>query len=635
MPARSDVQALERDVEALYDRIGELATGDREAGARVEAAIELLDRGEARVAEVGADDEVVVHEWLKKAILLLFKLRDLETIELGPFEYADRLPLKRNFAAAGVRVVPGGSARWGSYLAPGVVLMPSYVNIGAYVGEQTMVDTWATVASCAQIGARVHLSGGVGIGGVLEPPNAVPVVVEDDAFIGSRCMVTGGARVGRGAVLGAGSFLDPSIPVYRRAERGGDQPGRGPALVRRHPGQPAARVPGWRVLRPVRARHQATERGRAAQQGPAQRDPPPARREHVTPDLIHKTAELVAIPSVSRNETAIADHVERALRGCSWLAVERVGDNVIARTDLGRAERVAIAGHLDTVPPADNTEPRVVGETLFGLGSCDMKGGVAIMLELATTVVEPAYDMTWCFYRGEEIDRSENGLVQLFSERPELLAADAAILCEPTGSLVEAGCQGSVRARIVLGGKRAHTARAHLGRNAIHRAAPVIARAAAWEPRTVVIDGCEYTERLSVVGVSGGVAANVVPDRVEIALNFRFAPDRDSDGAMAYLSGLFADLIAAAEGDAYEVLDVGPCAHPRLSHPVLAKLLAATGQPPRAKLGWTDVATFSANGIPATNFGPGNPELAHQADEHVTRESLDAAWSNLAALIGA
>ncbi len=205
--------ALAAAIEDLYARIDQLAVGDPDASAVVDAAIDLLDRGEVRVAEVTEPGEVIVHEWLKKAILLLFKLRAVETMQVGPFEYADRLPLKRNFAAAGVRVVPGASARWGSYLAPGVVLMPSYVNIGAYVGEQTMVDTWATVASCAQIGARVHLSGGVGIGGVLEPPNAVPVVVEADAFIGSRCMVTGGARVGRGAVLGAGSFLDPSIPV--------------------------------------------------------------------------------------------------------------------------------------------------------------------------------------------------------------------------------------------------------------------------------------------------------------------------------------------------------------------------------------------------------------------------------------
>jgi 2,3,4,5-tetrahydropyridine-2-carboxylate N-succinyltransferase len=217
---------LQGKIEELWERRGELSPADTEAAGIVEEAIELLDSGQARVAEVDATtDEVVVHEWLKKSILMLFSLRGMETVEHGPFEYADKLPLKHDFAAAGVRVVPGASARWGSFLSRGVVLMPSYVNIGAWVGQDTMVDTWATVASCGQIGARVHLSGGVGIGGVLEPPNAVPVVVEDDAFIGSRCMVTGGARVGRGSVLGAGSFLDPSIPVID-AETG-EEIGRG------------------------------------------------------------------------------------------------------------------------------------------------------------------------------------------------------------------------------------------------------------------------------------------------------------------------------------------------------------------------------------------------------------------------
>jgi 2,3,4,5-tetrahydropyridine-2-carboxylate N-succinyltransferase len=205
---------LRASIEELWGNRGDLSPQDTDAATVVEEAIGLLDSGQARVAEVdAATDRIVVHEWLKKSILLLFSLRGIETIEHGPFEYADKLPLKRDFAAAGVRVVPGASARWGSFLSRGVVLMPSYVNIGAWVGEDSMVDTWATVASCAQIGARVHLAGGVGIGGVLEPPNAVPVVIEDDAFIGSRCMVTGGARVGRGSVLGAGSFLDPSIPV--------------------------------------------------------------------------------------------------------------------------------------------------------------------------------------------------------------------------------------------------------------------------------------------------------------------------------------------------------------------------------------------------------------------------------------
>ncbi len=205
---------LQAHIDELWERRDELSPGDTEAAALVEEAIGLLDSGQARVAEVDpANGQVVVHEWLKRSILMLFSLRGMETVEHGPFEFADKLPLKRGYAEAGVRVLPGASARWGSYLARGVVLMPSYVNIGAWVGAGSMVDTWATVGSCAQIGERVHLAGGVGIGGVLEPPNAVPVVVEDDAFIGSRCMVTSGARVGQGAVLGAGSFLDPSIPV--------------------------------------------------------------------------------------------------------------------------------------------------------------------------------------------------------------------------------------------------------------------------------------------------------------------------------------------------------------------------------------------------------------------------------------
>jgi 2,3,4,5-tetrahydropyridine-2-carboxylate N-succinyltransferase len=207
------VSDLAARIEALWERQSELGPDDADALGAVTEAIDLLDTGEARVAETGPDGTTVVHEWLKKAILLLFRLRRMETIELGPFEFADKLPLKRDFIAAGVRVVPGGSARWGSYLAPGVILMPSYVNIGARVGAGTMVDTWATVGSCAQIGERVHLSGGVGIGGVLEPPNAVPVVIEDDVLIGSRCMITQGARVERGAVVAEGVILNPSIPV--------------------------------------------------------------------------------------------------------------------------------------------------------------------------------------------------------------------------------------------------------------------------------------------------------------------------------------------------------------------------------------------------------------------------------------
>src|SRR5437016_4046410 len=224
---------LQAQIAECWERRDQLGPGDADALAVVREAIELLDRGEARVAEIdGATDEVVVHQWLKQAILLLFRLTALETVEVGPFEYADRIPLKHGYLEAGVRVVPGGSARWGSFLDRGVVLMPGYVNIGARVGANSMVDTWATVGSCAQVGANVHLSGGVGIGGVLEPPQAAPVIVEDDAMIGSRCMVVEGARVGRGAVLGAGVILASSIPVIDAES--GEELGRG-------------RVPPWSV----------------------------------------------------------------------------------------------------------------------------------------------------------------------------------------------------------------------------------------------------------------------------------------------------------------------------------------------------------------------------------------------------
>ena len=205
---------LQSQIEELWDRRADLAAGDDDAMAVVREAIDLLDRGEARVAEVDpASGDVTVHQWLKQSILLLFKLSSMETMEVGPYEFADKIPLKRGYQAAGVRVVPGASARWGSFLDRGVIMMPSYVNIGARVGANSMVDTWATVGSCAQIGANVHLSGGVGIGGVLEPPQAAPVIIEDDAMIGSRCMIVEGARVGRGAFLGAGAILAGSIPV--------------------------------------------------------------------------------------------------------------------------------------------------------------------------------------------------------------------------------------------------------------------------------------------------------------------------------------------------------------------------------------------------------------------------------------
>jgi 2,3,4,5-tetrahydropyridine-2-carboxylate N-succinyltransferase len=210
----SEHRALELSIRELWARSSELTPRDIDAVRIVHEAVTLLDRGEVRVAGLDeATGDVVVHEWLKLAILLFFRLSEVSTIEAPPFEYADKIPLKHDFAAAGVRVVPGASARFGSFLERGVILMPSFVNIGARVGADSMVDTWATVGSCAQVGRRVHLAGGVGIGGVLEPPNAVPVMIGDDVMVGSRSMITQGARVGEGSILGEATILNPSIPV--------------------------------------------------------------------------------------------------------------------------------------------------------------------------------------------------------------------------------------------------------------------------------------------------------------------------------------------------------------------------------------------------------------------------------------
>jgi succinyl-diaminopimelate desuccinylase len=341
---------------------------------------------------------------------------------------------------------------------------------------------------------------------------------------------------------------------------------------------------------------------------------------------------LVGIPSVSHHEGAVADAVEAALGLCPWLTVDRVGDNVVARTDLGRPQRILLAGHLDTVPPAEgNDEPRIDGTTLYGVGAVDMKGGLAVFLHLAGSLPEPADDVTWCFYAGEEVAREFNGLVHLLSQRPDLLVADAAILGEPTGGVVEAGCQGTMRLRITLGGLRAHTARPHAGRNAIHRLAGLLATIDGYEVRRPVIDGCEYAEQLQVVSVEGGVAANVVPDRATVVINHRFAPDRSAAQAESTLRRLLDHHLEP--GDHWELVDVAPAAAPGLDHPVLAALVASTGEPPRAKLGWTDVAFFAERGIPAANFGPGDPLLSHTPGEHVSTDELTRAAGVLGTLL--
>jgi succinyl-diaminopimelate desuccinylase len=350
-------------------------------------------------------------------------------------------------------------------------------------------------------------------------------------------------------------------------------------------------------------------------------------------DLLAATADLIGIASLSHEEQALADLVEARLTACPWLSVQRVEDNVVARTSLGHNQRLLLAGHLDTVPPNHNTEPRLDGDTLFGLGASDMKGGLAVMLDLATTVSAPSVDLTWCFYACEEIGRADSGLLVLWNQYPELLAADAAILGEPTDALVEAGCQGTMRVRITLQGVRAHTARPFAGRNAIHRLAAVLNVVADWEGRTAMLDGCAFAEQLQTVAIDGGVAANVVPDRASLTLNFRYAPDRNGAEAEAFLRDLLAGTFDEAEGDEWTLLDASDGAPPALDHPLLAALVSSAGEPPKAKVGWTDVASFWEHGVPAANFGPGDPLLAHHPDESVTRTQLERTRAVLAALI--
>jgi succinyl-diaminopimelate desuccinylase len=350
-------------------------------------------------------------------------------------------------------------------------------------------------------------------------------------------------------------------------------------------------------------------------------------------DLLAATRDLMSVPSPSRDEGALAGLVEDALRACPWLNLERVGDNVIARTAIGHTQRLVLAGHLDTVPANGNQEPKIEGDTLWGLGASDMKSGLAVMLELATTVREPAVDVTWCFYAREEIGRADSGLVELWRERPELLAGDAAILGEPTGALVEAGCQGTMRVQIRLRGVRAHSARPFAGRNAIHRLAPLLQRVADWPGREVVLDGCTYAEQLQAVAVEGGVAANVVPDEARLTLNHRYAPDRQAEEAGASLRELLQGTWEPEAGDTWEVLDTGDGAPPSLGHPLLHALVEKSGAAPKGKVGWTDVASFWEHGVPAANFGPGDPLLAHHPDERVTAAQLEQAHRVLHALI--
>ena len=339
-------------------------------------------------------------------------------------------------------------------------------------------------------------------------------------------------------------------------------------------------------------------------------------------DVLTLTAALIDIPSESHDEARLADLVEGALRGQVHLTVERLGHTVVARTSLGRAERVLIGGHLDTVPSAGNLPHRVEGDLLFGLGACDMKGGVAVALKLAHGMTEPTRDVTYVFYEGEEVASEFNGLQHLADQRPELLEADLAILMEPSDAGIEAGCQGTIRVDVRIPGVRSHSARSWMGVNAVHQAAEVLGRLRDYVPARPVVDGLEYREGLNAVGIRGGIAGNVIPDECTVTVNYRFAPDKTVIEAIEHVREVF-------KGYDVTVVDEAPAARPGLHRPAARDFVEAVGADPRPKFGWTDVARFAALGVPALNFGPGDPSLAHAANEHVPVDQLRSCLAHL------
>ncbi|NEA50121.1 succinyl-diaminopimelate desuccinylase [Streptomyces sp. SID10815] len=348
----------------------------------------------------------------------------------------------------------------------------------------------------------------------------------------------------------------------------------------------------------------------------------------LTLDAARLTARLVDFRSESGTEKPLADAIEAALRALPHLTVDRLGNNVVARTDLGRSERVILAGHIDTVPIADNVPSRLDEDgVLWGCGTCDMKSGVAVQLRIAATVPAPNRDLTFVFYDNEEVAAELNGLKHVAEACPEWLAGDFAILLEPSDGEVEGGCQGTLRVLLRTAGERAHSARSWMGSNAIHAAAPILRRLAEYRPRYPVIDGLEYREGLNAVRISGGVAGNVIPDECVVAVNFRYAPDRTEEEAVAHVREVFADCGV----EEFVIDDHSPGALPGLGHPAAAAFVAAVGGAAKPKFGWTDVSRFSALGIPAVNYGPGNPILAHKRDERVETAKILAGEERLRA----
>ena len=342
-------------------------------------------------------------------------------------------------------------------------------------------------------------------------------------------------------------------------------------------------------------------------------------------DLLELTAELVDIPSVSFEEGPLVSVIEKELSAVPHLSIDRVGDNLIARTSLNKGQRLILAGHTDTVPGDTESGAKIENDTCWGLGSADMKGGIAVMLELAQSATDYEVDTTWVFYAREEVAREHNGLKEIFTEAPDLLSGDAAVLGEPTSALIEAGCQGTMRFLLTFKGERAHSARPWMGRNAVHRLSSVLGALEKYQYREPVIDGCQFREALQAVGIEGGVAGNVIPDTATLLVNHRHAPDRNSEEAENQVREFLMPYME--DGDSVELIDMAPAALPGMGPSLLASI--GEGIETRAKLGWTDVAFFSEQGIPAINFGPGDATLAHTAGERVERENLEVTFQTI------
>ena len=351
-----------------------------------------------------------------------------------------------------------------------------------------------------------------------------------------------------------------------------------------------------------------------------------SRNLNLNSDVAELTRELCDIESVSGNEREIADAIESALKLVGHLSVVRDGDAVVASTNLGRSKRVIIAGHIDTVPVADNLPTKLMSfereQVIWGRGSVDMKSGVAVMLKLAATVAEPTVDVTWVFYDNEEVEASKNGLGRLVRNHPDLIKGGFAVLCEPTGSIVEGGCNGTLRAELVFSGKKAHSARSWMGENAIHKLGSALEFLSSYTPLEVEVDGLVYKESLNAVLVNGGIATNVIADRATLTVNYRFAPSKTQAQAGEYVKSLFT-------GCEISIVDSAPGARPGLQSPEAKAFVAAVGTSVHPKYGWTDVARFSELGIPAVNYGPGDPNKAHADDESLPASHIYACENGL------